>query len=835
METAHRAMACVLALGIVVAVLNLKLVDSRWFETGDDLFNEALRWEETFTVPFQEASSDTTLLGAGGPFAPSSADGVVGPSVVLVMGWGDAACRAVAETFADHVKWAAPLAYEEHLETTKKTLLAARAVVEYVGDVSLGAEVEVAHKLKPEIRLAAQDAIRALLAELETLSKKNGNVVAVVPHLRSPNVKSPRTGAHIRPVIVVEDGLAASFRDNDRLVDILGPSLVDEDVLDTICMLRLRPRDRNLTGDFASTNQRQFREAIFAGKIYTNAAAQKNTFETPPCQITDLPLFRNAIIWSKVSDALLRAHRTRLVLSTSSRGSMSATLPLMRVPSRDACKSILEHLAFRAASEAHPDSSVDHHFKQASTISVPSQPTSSRKRKRRSGSRVQNDAASELVKISPCSRFNEFAVERLTTHLAEDLELLLDTSILQAFGYETPLLSRSALANLPKALLSETQIDAGYCEEQVNLKRLSLEQRTKLTFSVARCLPSFLIIGAQKAGTDELGVWLNQIMYARRLDGGVEIHFFDCLGRGRGWRRPSCARARRAMMQADTHAGLENLTIALEAGQKRAFAWSELRKESIYLSSWWKQYLSLCNLFYTAYARRSMTFEKSPAYMDLSHPMDIVRMLPSAKLVFMVRDPVLRFVSSYFQMCSGMYQALDNCTYIDLRSRFDVLHREFDPESISHQIGDASVDYFVRRGLAHSMYAHWLQKWRAAFPDEQIMLVFSEHFRNFPQGVIFAIESFLGLRLPRQHHYFRPHKNKQGFYVLGEYSKANNPSHKSDPPSDFLHALRAFYRPHNTALRRLIDESGIHWRPLQEVPKDYKADFSLPSWLAKAD
>ena len=46
------------------------------------------------------------------------------------------------------------------------------------------------------------------------------------------------------------------------------------------------------------------------------------------------------------------------------------------------------------------------------------------------------------------------------------------------------------------------------------------------------CCVDVWVVGVQKASTDELAVWLNFNVYSRRLDGGVEIHYFDCVGRG---------------------------------------------------------------------------------------------------------------------------------------------------------------------------------------------------------------------------------------------------------------------------------------------------------------
>jgi len=374
------------------------------------------------------------------------------------------------------------------------------------------------------------------------------------------------------------------------------------------------------------------------------------------------------------------------------------------------------------------------------------------------------------------------------------------------------------------------RIDAGSCVQLRNPKRVSAEDRNKLYFSVGACLPSFMIVGAQKAGTDELAVWLNKNNHLRRLDGGVEIHFFDCLGRGEGYRRSPCDRGRSPVMRMETHATKENVTATMLRKKRNLFSWSRLRRKSRYVSSWWETYQSLGNLYFRAFQSNALTFEKTPAYIDLSDPFDVMRLLPSVKLIFMLRDPTKRFVSSYFQICSGMYQSFDGCSYQDLQSRLQSLNlKEFDPFG-STEFDEKSVEYFVHRGLAHSTYVHWLNRWRRAFPDNQIMVIFSEHFRLYPQAVIHSIESFLGLEESKRKIY-NPIKGKSGLYVLGEYSKANNPSHKANPPNTLAMLLKNFFKPWNERLRKDLEASDVIYKPILPVPATYEQNFSFPDWL----
>lgn len=794
-----RALLALALLCVLGVVLNLSMTVMEPKLDEEVLKVNEAAWLNRFQLTVPEPSVKPRETGSG--------TNVKAP-IVLVLGIGHQLCEAVAGSFTANRENLRQVIREDEISASKYTLEAVHTIAKYLGSQAQTILPRPAD-LPQEVAESATVAITRLLDEL---ASSQMTVVAVIPHLVFlwPIVEQQlrlRKLEHVHPIIVVEDGLASSLRDNSHFIDAVGHAMVNERILDTLCLMRVRPFD--IEGGTASN----LRSAVMQDRIRLAPTVNHNNVEKSPCQVTELASMRNAIIWSKLM-------RSLALLSLDSMNQ----IPLLRIPTENVCGFLKENIVLISSGTSSPLKS------PSSMINEDQRKKNDRKRRKRADRSPEEGEAKSV-----CEFLGQDVDESKTLSKAflQDLDLLLDPEVMSSFKFETPVSSRGVLPNPVLENLSNDRIDAGYCVEQANLKKLSMEKRTSLVFPVAHCLPSFLLIGAQKAGTDELAVWLNQLFYARRLDGGVEIHFFDCLGRGKGWNRSPCSRARRPKMLYDSHAGMENLTIARENGQKLAFAWNDLRKESNYVSSWWEKYLELGNMFYTGYKRHAMTFEKTPAYMDLGHPMDMMRMMPSAKLIFMLRDPVQRFISSYFQMCSGMYQTVHNCTYPDMQQRFETLSADFDPTA-TDRFDQNSVDFFVHRGIAHSLYSYWLMKWRAAFPDQQIMIVFSEHFRVFPQGVIFAIESFLGLTESRQHHQFHPIKTNKGYYVLGGYSKANNPSHKEAPPADLLQQLQAFFNPYSVQLRNLIENSDIVYKPQQQVPGKYNSDFSFPEWLVPA-
>ena len=124
-----------------------------------------------------------------------------------------------------------------------------------------------------------------------------------------------------------------------------------------------------------------------------------------------------------------------------------------------------------------------------------------------------------------------------------------------------------------------------------------------------RCLPTFLIVGAQKAATGSLSDWLSRHPALRRGDGPAahrrEVHYFDQLP------------------------GNGSDAAALEAT--------------------WRDYLASFPAVSRDEARAGVaTFEKSPSYARFPDALALARhLVPGVHLVVVLRDPVDRAYSAY--------------------------------------------------------------------------------------------------------------------------------------------------------------------------------------------
>lgn len=185
--------------------------------------------------------------------------------------------------------------------------------------------------------------------------------------------------------------------------------------------------------------------------------------------------------------------------------------------------------------------------------------------------------------------------------------------------------------------------------------------------------PDFLIIGGMKCGTSSLGRNLDkhpQIFLANR---GGEVHFFN---------NPK--------------------------NKRKGIAW--------YLSHFPAQPGVL------AYG------EKTPAYIDLPIQSRLRRVLPNAKLIVILRDPVKRFQSHY-----------------------NYFQRDHIKESVrkAHakpfRIGDLDESWFDRRVYERGLYDLQLERLFSYFPQEQVHVCFLEDFRSNEQAEYDRIYAFLGV------------------------------------------------------------------------------------------
>jgi hypothetical protein len=267
------------------------------------------------------------------------------------------------------------------------------------------------------------------------------------------------------------------------------------------------------------------------------------------------------------------------------------------------------------------------------------------------------------------------------------------------------------------------------------LRRIRADYR-QLTAPL-RGLPSVLIIGAQRSGTTSLFQYLTQ--HPDVLPPlGKEIHYFDFhYGRGIRWYRGRFPYARR----------LRHGTLTLDA---------------------------------------------SPYY--LVHPLvpqRAAQLLPDAKLIVLLRNPVERALSHYQHEFRAGRESLSFEEAIEreperLAGEEERLRNE--PRYYSYNHHRYS---YTRRGL----YLEQLQRWTQHFPRSQMLILQSERLFRDPVGATAAVHSFLGLR-PHHLEQYKP-------FLQGNYDRVMT--------AELRARLSSYYQPYNRELYRWLGQE-FDWR-----------------------
>lgn len=215
----------------------------------------------------------------------------------------------------------------------------------------------------------------------------------------------------------------------------------------------------------------------------------------------------------------------------------------------------------------------------------------------------------------------------------------------------------------------------------------------RLLTSGLRTLPDFLILGAQKAGTTSLFEYLvqhRQIAPSFRK----EVHYFDRnYPKGPSWYRAFFPRRRQIEARTRIHG-------------------------------------------------RYLCGEATPYYLFHPEvPRRVRRLLPEAKFLILLRNPIDRAYSHYYH---AVTRGHETCSFEEAIERepsrmageLEMLTRDESYISEPH----VKLSYFSR-----GCYIDQLRRWLEHFPMEAFFIASAEEFSENPQAVCGSIERFLGL------------------------------------------------------------------------------------------
>ncbi len=226
-----------------------------------------------------------------------------------------------------------------------------------------------------------------------------------------------------------------------------------------------------------------------------------------------------------------------------------------------------------------------------------------------------------------------------------------------------------------------------FCRHALALNKFKrLRRKLRNILSGLRTTPSYLVIGAQKAGTSSLYQTLNehpQLIPAREK----EVHFFDL-------------------------------------NYPKGIAWYH-------------------DHFPLSTGKNQQTGEASPYYMY--HPLAAERVCnynPAMKLIALLRNPIDRAYSHYHHIRG---YGLEDLTSFEAAIEAEHLRLEGLDQELRSGNQEVSLRHRHWSYLSRGCYAQQLNTWLAHFPREQLLLLTSESLFDQPDESLQSCFEFLGL------------------------------------------------------------------------------------------
>lgn len=141
-------------------------------------------------------------------------------------------------------------------------------------------------------------------------------------------------------------------------------------------------------------------------------------------------------------------------------------------------------------------------------------------------------------------------------------------------------------------------------------------------------------------------------------------------------------------------------------------------------------------------ASGAMTGEATPYY--LFHPLapaHVAQVLPDVKLIVLLRNPITRAHSHHTHERLSGTEPLEFAEALEREQE----RTDGEEERLMRNPGARSFAHQHYSYLARGAYAHQLERWLRHFPRERLLLLATDDLSADPDGSILRVEAFLGL------------------------------------------------------------------------------------------
>ncbi|NER07976.1 MAG: tetratricopeptide repeat protein, partial [Okeania sp. SIO3C4] len=172
-----------------------------------------------------------------------------------------------------------------------------------------------------------------------------------------------------------------------------------------------------------------------------------------------------------------------------------------------------------------------------------------------------------------------------------------------------------------------------------------------------------------------------------------------------------------------------------------------------------------------------LTGEASPSYFDYPNAARrIFQFFPKIKLIILLRNPVDRTISQYYQWLRLNWEnrSFEEAIQLDLERLTKA------PEKVNYWMKELNY-------LARGVYVEFFKEWMSLFPREQFLILKSEDFYAYPEVTMGKVLKFLDL----PEYQLSEYKN----YNMGNYSPID---------SSIRRSLNDYFQIHNQRLEKYL-------------------------------
>jgi len=251
-----------------------------------------------------------------------------------------------------------------------------------------------------------------------------------------------------------------------------------------------------------------------------------------------------------------------------------------------------------------------------------------------------------------------------------------------------------------------------------------------------RSLPHFIILGAQKAGTTSLHEYLSQ--HPQLVPSlKKEVHFFD------GGTNPKIDTFAKGLPWYRAHFPLEK---HLEDGKK--------------------------------------TFESSPLYLFHPRvPQRIAEMLPTVKMIVLLRNPSKRAISHYF------HEKRKGREPLPMYEAFTQEEHRLEPVLKTADYNSHAFIHYSYKG--RGLYWQQLERYFQYFTRDQVLILASEELFRRTEACLRTVFEFIGV---------------DPAYKVANLQPKNVANNRTAVPSKVYDDLDEFFKPHNEKLYQLLGQ-----------------------------